>query len=81
MHTVLNGLDMSPGRTSTPRIDGLITEQADPRFGLLDEMTVGEIVTMMNTADFDVPRAIEAALPQIAPRSGPPSPGSRPVAG
>ncbi|MBA8795673.1 N-acetylmuramic acid 6-phosphate etherase [Friedmanniella endophytica] len=29
-------------------------------------MTVGEIVAAMNAADFDVPRAIEAALPQIS---------------
>lgn len=64
---------MNPGGPSTPlgqqhgqQLGQMLTEQSDPRFQRLDEMSVAEIVATMNTADFDVPRAVEAALPQIA---------------
>ena len=44
----------------------LTTEQADPRFAHLDEMSVDQIVATMNAADFDVPAAIATALPAIS---------------
>lgn len=60
---------MNPGGSSTTPISrqlgSMLTEQSDPRFRGLDEMSIAEIVATMNTADFDVPRAVEAALPQI----------------
>jgi N-acetylmuramic acid 6-phosphate etherase len=42
------------------------TEQSDPRYRHLDEMSVLEIVATMNDADLTVPGAIRRALPSIA---------------
>lgn len=43
------------------QLKALGTEQSDRRYGRLDEMSVGEIVAAMNSADRDVPRAIAKA--------------------
>lgn len=48
-------------------LGGLHTEQADPRYAAIDLASVGELVTLMNEADAEVPRAVRAALPQIVP--------------
>jgi N-acetylmuramic acid 6-phosphate etherase len=45
----------------------LRTEEADPRFGNIDELPTAELAALMNEADADVPRAVAAALPQIVP--------------
>lgn len=42
------------------------TERPNPASGALDEMSVEAIVATMNDADFSVPEAIRAALPQIS---------------
>ncbi len=57
---------MTPHPARSPEHGSLLTEQSDPRFAGLDEMSAAEIAATMNTADHDVPRAVEAALPQIA---------------
>ncbi|MGI8457583.1 MAG: N-acetylmuramic acid 6-phosphate etherase [Propionibacteriaceae bacterium] len=44
----------------------LETEQSDPRYRHLDEMSVVEIVATMNDADQTVPAAIRRSLPRIA---------------
>jgi len=44
----------------------LQTEQTNRLLGQLDEMSVPQIVGAMNAADYEVPRAIERALPSIA---------------
>ena len=43
----------------------LHTEQVDPRFSNLDEMSIGELCNVMNEADALVPDAIAKVLPQI----------------
>ena len=43
----------------------LRTEQVDPRFSNLDEMSIGELCNVMNEADALVPDAIAKVLPQI----------------
>lgn len=48
-------------------LGALPTEQADPRYAAIDLASVGELVTLMNEADAEVPRAVRAALPQIVP--------------
>ena len=44
----------------------MATERSNPASLALDEMSVSDIVTTMNEADFSVPQAIQRALPQIA---------------
>lgn len=44
----------------------LATEQVNEQSARLDELSAMEIVTLMNTIDADVIRAVNAALPQIA---------------
>lgn len=57
-----------PGAVGTPEdFDGLLTEQADPRYAHLDEATVAELAALMNDADASVPAAIGAALGSIVP--------------
>ena len=43
----------------------LRTEEIDPRFSNLDEMSIGELCNVMNEADALVPDAIAKVLPQI----------------
>ena len=44
----------------------LATEQVNAQSARLDELSALEIVTLMNTLDADVLKAVNAALPQIA---------------
>ncbi len=48
----------------------LITEQRNPASARLDEMSVEEILRLMNQEDRRVPEAIAEALPQIAEAVG-----------
>lgn len=64
---------MTPGGSEGTLVDhhGLdlgsaTTESVDPRFADLDLLSTREIVTVMNHAEMDVPRAVERALPQIS---------------
>jgi N-acetylmuramic acid 6-phosphate etherase len=50
-----------------PELAGLTTEQVDPRYARIDVASVGELATLMNDADAEVPSAVHAALPQIVP--------------
>ena len=45
----------------------LRTEEADPRYGKIDELPTAELAALMNEADADVPRAVSAAMAQIVP--------------
>ncbi|HYH31996.1 MAG TPA: N-acetylmuramic acid 6-phosphate etherase [Pseudonocardia sp.] len=48
-------------------LDTLETERVDPRYASLDRASIGELATLMNDADAQVPQAVRAALPQIVP--------------
>jgi N-acetylmuramic acid 6-phosphate etherase len=43
----------------------LRTEEADPRYGNIDELPTGALAALMNEADAEVPAAVAAALPHI----------------
>lgn len=45
----------------------LTTEQVDPRYARIDEMSVAELASLMNEGDQTVPLAVRDALPQIVP--------------
>jgi N-acetylmuramic acid 6-phosphate etherase len=49
----------------TVALDGLLTEQADPRYQHVDQMSTDEVAGLMNATDADVPVAVSAALPAI----------------
>jgi N-acetylmuramic acid 6-phosphate etherase len=51
--------------TPTVGLDGLLTEQADPRYQHIDRMSTTELAGLMNATDTDVPLAVSAALPAI----------------
>lgn len=48
-----------------PDLTSLTTETVDESLTDLDTRSVGELATLMNQRDSEVPRAVEAALPQI----------------
>jgi N-acetylmuramic acid 6-phosphate etherase len=51
--------------TSKEELAALRTEQVDEKFALLDVMTVGELLQVMNESDTEVPKAITQVLPTI----------------
>jgi len=51
--------------TSKEELAALRTEQVDEKFALLDVMTVGELLQVMNESDAEVPRAIADVIPTI----------------
>jgi N-acetylmuramic acid 6-phosphate etherase len=51
--------------TSKEELAALRTEQVDEKFALLDVMTVGELLQVMNESDAEVPKAISEVLPTI----------------
>jgi N-acetylmuramic acid 6-phosphate etherase len=50
---------------SKAELGKLRTEQVDEKFHLLDIMSVGELLAVMNESDADVPKAISRVLPDI----------------
>ena len=44
----------------------LVTEQADPRYGDIDQLSTLELAQRMNAADAEVPHAVRRALPAIS---------------
>jgi N-acetylmuramic acid 6-phosphate etherase len=48
-------------------LDGMLTEQADPRYARIDLASVEELALLMNEADAEVPIAVRAAMGQIVP--------------
>jgi N-acetylmuramic acid 6-phosphate etherase len=46
--------------------DNLLTEQAHPASGRLDEMDAGQILAVMNAADAEIAGAVEREIPHIA---------------
>jgi N-acetylmuramic acid 6-phosphate etherase len=58
---------LHPELPGEPELAGLTTEQVDPRYARIDVASVGELATLMNDADAEVPSAVRAALPQIVP--------------
>jgi N-acetylmuramic acid 6-phosphate etherase len=51
--------------TSKEELAALRTEQVDEKFALLDVMTVGELLQVMNESDTEVPKAIAHVIPTI----------------
>ena len=51
--------------TSKEELAALRTEQVDEKFALLDVMTVGELLQVMNESDTEVPKAVALVLPTI----------------
>ncbi len=51
--------------TSNEELAALRTEQVDEKFALLDVMTVGELLQIMNESDTEVPKAIADVMPTI----------------
>lgn len=45
----------------------LVTERLDPRYAELDQLSVTDVVTLMNQAEASVPEAVAAAKAQIVP--------------
>ena len=48
-----------------PELGLLRTEQVDAKFQLLDVMSISELLQAMNESDTEVPKAVNAILPQI----------------
>ncbi len=48
-------------------LEGLLTEQVDPRYAHIDRASVAELAMLMNEADASVPLAIRAAMDRIVP--------------
>jgi len=51
--------------SSKEELAALRTEQVDEKFALLDVMTVGELLHVMNESDAEVPRAVAAVIPVL----------------
>lgn len=50
---------------NAPQLAALTTEAVDPRFSQVDTLSVAQAAKLMNEADAEVARAIEAELPRI----------------
>src|SRR5690625_1447013 len=50
---------------NAPQLAALTTEAVDPRFSQVDTLSVAQAAKLMNEADAEVARAIEAELPSI----------------
>lgn len=50
---------------NAPQLTALTTEAVDPRFSQVDTLSVAQAAKLMNEADAEVARAIEAELPSI----------------
>jgi len=61
---VPNRLDASPDAGIDTA--ALVTEQAHPGSGQLDELSITEVLTLMNSADAEIPAAIAREIPRIA---------------
>jgi N-acetylmuramic acid 6-phosphate etherase len=48
-------------------LEGLLTEQVDPRYADIDRASVAELALLMNDADASVPNAIRGAMGAIVP--------------
>jgi N-acetylmuramic acid 6-phosphate etherase len=57
---------LSPHGTQETQIDELITEGTDPRFAMIDQLPIRDLVDLMNDADATVPHAVGRARPAIA---------------
>lgn len=51
--------------SSKEELAALRTEQVDEKFALLDVMTVGELLQVMNESDAEAPRAVAAVIPVL----------------
>lgn len=60
-------MSQAPAHAMRSELAHLRTEQSDPRYRHIDQLSTTELATLMNEADASVPRAVAAAIGAIVP--------------